>query len=143
MPRDDGTLSSLSSASASRRNDRSPSRKCKANDKCDGGTIRETMREMITLMSNSEKSPAKRSRDDDEVRITSDSIDALYKLYDKHMNHLNFLKDNDLLSGNRKTEVMANIDEVYDKICSVSGTKRVRDDGDESTIDSNSNSNVR
>ena len=96
MPQDDSTLSSLSSASASRRNNRSPTRRGKSNDKGDGGTIRETMREMITLMSNSEKSPAKRSRDDDEARITSNSIEALYKLYDKHMNHLNFLKDKDL-----------------------------------------------
>ena len=40
MQRDDSTLSSLSSASASRCNDRSPSRRGKANDKGDGGTIR-------------------------------------------------------------------------------------------------------
>ena len=38
---------------------------------------------------------------------------------------------------------MANIDHVYDQFFSVSGTKRVRDDGDESTLDYNSNNNVR
>ena len=58
------------------------------------------------------------------------------------MHHLNFLKDNGLFSGKRKIDVMVNIDHVYEEICTESGNKRVRDDGDESTEETNSNSNT-
>ena len=137
------SMSSLSSASAIRRNERSPSGRGRSkNSNSDGGYIRETMREMISLMGSTDKSPTKRCIDEIQTTSSSSSIDDLYKLYDKHINHLNFLKDNDLFSGRRKIEVMANIDSVYDRISKASSIKRVRDDSEEATISSNSNSSV-
>ena len=56
MPRDDSTLSALSSSSGSRR---SQSRQ-KPKDKGDGGSIRETMQEMMGLMTAVEQTPEKK-----------------------------------------------------------------------------------
>ena len=103
------------------------------------------MREMIDLMTAVEKSPEKAKRDDMGSNTTSNqtmTMDGLYKLYDKHMNHLNFLKENGLFTGNRKSEVLENIEDVYGQINSASGKKRVRDEEDDTSLDRNSNSNV-
>ena len=142
MPRDDSTLSSLSNSSTSRRSQQTRS---KSKDKGDGVSIRDTMREMIDLMTAVEKSPEKAKRDDMGSNTSSNlpmSMDGLYKLYDKHMNHLNFLKENGLFTGNRKSEVLENIEDVYGQINSASGGKRVRDEEDDTSLDRNSNSNV-
>jgi len=37
----------------------------------------------------------------------------LNSLYDKHVGHLKFLKDNDMLTETRKVEILRNIEEVY------------------------------
>ena len=146
MPQNDSTpMGSLSSASAIRRIERSPSDRGRSKtnrDNNDGGSMHKTMREMISLMGSTGNSPTKRCIDEIQTTSSSSSFDDLYKLYDKHVNHLNFLKDNDLFSGHRKTEVMANIDSVYDCISKVSNSNRVRDDSEEATIPSNSNSSV-
>ena len=68
MPRNDSTsTSSLSSASAIRRIERSPSGRGRSKtsiDNSDGGSIRETMREMISIMGSTGNSPPKRCIDE-------------------------------------------------------------------------------
>ena len=96
----------------------------KSKDKGDGISIRDTMREMIDLMTAVEKSPEKIKRADVGSKSScygSMSMDGLYKLYDKHMNHLNFLRENGLFGGNMKLEVMQNIEDVYGQINVASG----------------------
>ena len=149
MPRDDESISVLSSSSSNRRlkrsnrgrdKSKSPNHKDKS-DNSSSGSIRDTMREMITLLAKNATEPptVKQSKDvpDDS---SNTSIEHWYKLYDKHVNHMKFLKENELFTGQRKSDVLKNIDSVYAEITRESSGKRSRDN--DSDLDSNSNSKV-
>jgi len=59
-------------------------------------------------------------------------LSDLNSLYDKHVSHMSFLKDNELLTEEKKKEILRNIKEVYSLITNTrSNNKRNREDDDE------------
>ena len=86
---------------------------------------------------NEEKKPA-------TVKKSSTlSLSDLNSLYNKHVSHMSFFKDNELLTEEKK-EILRNIEEVYILITNKrSNNKRNREDDDETeVIVTNYNSNV-
>ena len=91
---------------------------------------------MITLQSKNDVVKT------NEKSATQVVIDASHwsHIYDKHINHMNFLKENDLFTGKRKLEVLENIDNAYAEISKHSNLTNKDDNYDAS--DNNTNTNV-
>ena len=72
------------------------------------------------------------------------SLADLNTLYNKHVSHLQFMKENNLLTDFRKKNIIKNIEDVYELITnSHSNKKRSRDDQTEvDNHNTNSNSQV-
>ena len=79
-----------------------------------------------------------------ERREDDMSLADLNTLYDKHVSHLQFMKENDLLTDSKKKNIIKNIEDVYELITnSHSNKKRSRDDQTEvDNHNTNSNSGV-
>ena len=134
---DDTSLSGLSSSysSVKRRSPKKHGKKGKGVASYDGG-IKETMSEIVNLIqkSSSNVSPSSSS---DNRKTTGLTLVDLNSLYDKHVGHLRFLKENDMLTETRKVEIVRNIEEVYAMISETHGKKRNIDN-----CSGNSNSTV-
>ena len=135
LPRCDSSLSVLTNSSSSRRVKRSPE------GKEDSGSIRDTMREMISLLAKNTAAtvPVKPPRKIPDYDSNSSSVNWSI-IYDKHINHMKFLKENDLFAGKRKADVMDNIDKAYAKMNQQACSNVHRDNNNE--LDNNSINDV-
>lgn len=90
------------------------------------------------------KNEEKKPYDVKEISSSLLSLSDLNSLYTKHVSHICILKDNDMLTKEKKREILRNIEEVYSLITKThSNSKRNRDDDDETDITvTNCNSNV-
>ena len=103
-------------------------------------SISDSIKAIETLL-NTNKKEEKKAAVVNEART---SLADLNTLYDKHVSHLKFMKENDLLTDEKKKSIVENIEEVYDLITNSHSTKK-RSRGDDSEIDNqitNSNSKV-
>ena len=145
LPRCDSSLSVLTNSSSSRRVKRSPKGKeslsSSKKEKQDSSSIRNTMREMISLLAKNTaapvpvKPPSKIPDSDSNSSSVNWSI-----IYDKHINHMKFLKENDLFAGKRKADVMNNIEKAYVEMTEQACSNVDRDNNNE--LDNNSNNDV-
>ena len=135
LPRCDSSLSVLTNSSSSRRVKRSPK------GKEDSGSIRDTMREMISLLAKNTAAtvPVKPPRKIPDYDSNSSSVNWSI-IYDKHINHMKFLKENDLFTGKRKADVMDNIDKAYVEMTQQAFSNVHRDNNNE--LDNNSINDV-
>ena len=76
------------------------------------GVINDSMMAIVSLlkMNNDDKKKA------DVTEPAMLSLTDLNSLYDKHVSHMSFLKDNDLLTDDKKMEILSSIEEVYGMI---------------------------
>ena len=126
MPREDEeSISELSGTTSSVRK-KSPKRKNKLTKDGKGGDggINESMMAIVKLLKTTiknKKPPA--------VKESTLSLSDLNSLYDKHVSHMSFFKDNDLLMDEKKKEILRNIEEVYSMITNThSNNKRNKRD---------------
>ena len=135
LPRCDSSLSVLTNSSSSMRVKRSPK------GKEDSGSIRDTMREMISLLAKNTAAPVpiKPPRKITDSDSNSSSVNWSI-IYDKHINHMKFLKENDLFAGKRKADVMDNIDKAYAEMTQQACSNVHRDNNNE--LDNNSINDV-
>ena len=78
------------------------------------------------------------------VKDAKMSLTDLNTLYDKHVSHMKFMKENDLLTDEKKKSIIQNIEDVYEMITNSHSTKK-RSRGVDSEVDNqitNSNSKV-
>ena len=143
MPRDDEESDSVLSTtplSARKRSRRHKIKVKKVNKNGTDGIMTDGILAIVSLLkanTNEEKKlPA--------VTQARLSLQDLNTLYDKHVSHMAFLKENDLLTESKKESIVRNIEEVYEKITNWHGNnKRSReDDSDKDEIANNSNSKV-
>ena len=110
----------------------------KSNDSFD---LKDTMKEMIDLISCSNKSdessrPSQVEPTRQNVNSETLALSDLLKLLETHKSHYNFLKENNLLTEERKKTVLQDIDAAHSSISELQHNKRRRLDND----DNNSNS---
>ena len=92
----------------------------------------------IVNLLNTNKSEEKKAAAVKEAQM---SMTDLNTLYDKHVSHLQFMKENDLLTDLKKKNILQNIEDVYEMITNSLSTKK-RSRVDETEIDNqNTNSN--
>ena len=108
----------------------------KANKGTNSFDLKDTMKEMIDLLSqdSNKTSPSKCNKKNN--LLESLSLSDLLRLLETHKNHYNFLKENDLLTEERKKNILQDIDEAHQSISVLQRNKRLRPDSD----DNNSNS---
>ena len=135
---DDESISELSTTASSAKK-RSP-RKVKRNGKKDDGGINESMLAIVNLL----KSSSDNKKPPPAAAESTLSLTDLNVLYDKHVSHMSFLKDNDLLTEEKKQVILKNIEEVYGMITNThSNNKRNREeDSYAEVVVHNSNSKV-
>ena len=143
IPRDDDDDNDgVIVASPSRARKRSPSKNNtkKGMNNNNDATISEGMLALVSLM----KANTKEGKKMPAVTGSKLSLQDLNNLYDKHVSHLAFLKDNGLLTEKKKKSIVRNIEEVYESITNWHGvSKRSRQsDSDSDEILNNSNSKV-
>ena len=135
---DDTSMSGLSNSYSSEKRISPKKQSCSKKGKgaVSDGAIKETLSEIANLItkSSSNVSPTSSS---DNTKTTGLTLVDLNSLYDKHVGHLKFLKDNDMLTETRKVEMLANIEEIYAMISETRGKKRRIDN-----CSGNSNSTV-
>ena len=101
--------------------------------------MKETMIEIVNLIKNTTttKEP---SHTPSSVSTTKSgcslSLDELNGTHDRYMAHLQCLKDNDLLTPERKQNILKNMEDIMFQISNKHGLKRGIDD-----VNTNSNSN--
>ena len=121
---DDVSTSELSSSySSARRRSPKKTRQMKGKGKRNDGGIKETMSEIVNLIKSS-SSNVSLSPSVGNSKTTGLTLLDLNSLDDKHVGHLIFLKDNDMLTETRKVEILSNIEEVYAMISETHGKKR-------------------
>ena len=135
---DDESISELSTTASSAKK-RSP-RKVKRNGKKDDAGINESMLAIVNLL----KSSSDNKKPPPAAAESTLSLTDLNVLYDKHVSHMSFLKDNDLLTEEKKQVILKNIEEVYGMITNThSNNKRNREeDSYADVVVHNSNSKV-
>ena len=91
------------------------------------------MKEMISLWSKNTAAAASTAtiKEKSAPKVITDAT-HWSNIYDKHINHMKFLKENDLFTGKRKQEVLENIDKAYTEMCNHSSL----------TSDNNTNTDV-
>ena len=78
------------------------------------GRINESMITFVKLLKL-----AKENNKPPAVKESTLSLNDLNSLYDKHVNHVSFLKDNDLLTEEKKTAILQNVEEMYGMITNI------------------------
>ena len=70
------------------------------------------------------------------------TLSKLNSLYDKHVSYMKLMRDNDLLTEEKKKKILQNIEDIYEMTDnSYSNNKRSRGDDSDTDIDiTNSNS---
>ena len=137
---DEESISELSgtASSARKRSPRSKS-KLRRDGKRDEGGINESMMAIVKLLKSTNENKKPPAAEESTL-----SLNDLNSLYNKHVSHMSFLKDNDLLTDEKKKEILKNIEEVYGMITNThSNNKRNREeDSDSEFVIPNSNSKV-
>ena len=143
MPRDDEESDSVISStplSAQKRSRRHKIKVKKVNKNGTDGLMNDGILAIVSLLkantNEDKKLPA--------VTHAELSLQGLNSLYDKHVSHMAFLKENDLLTPEKKVSIVRNIEEVYEKITNWHGVKKRSrdDDSDREEIINNYNSKV-
>ena len=139
LPREDDSTRMVSSSSSSRRSRRLPQKE--KNYSNSSNIIKKTMRQWMTMLAKNNAAPANVKQIKD---VTQDSGSACaknwYDVYDKHVSHMKFLKENDLFVGKRKSDVLENIDSSFVEITRESSANKTGDNDCE--LEANSNSNL-
>ena len=143
MPRsnddDNSSLANISPIFNSSLRPHSKSSKTKSNKSSYSNSsydLNDTMKEMIDLISCSNKSEASSQLNQsvapqENVQPQSLALSDLLRLLDTHKSHYNFLKENDLLTEDRKRNVLEDIDQAHLSISKLQRTKRLRVDNDD------------
>ena len=99
------------------------------------------MKEMISLWSKNTVTAASAAtiKEKSSPKVITDDT-HWSNIYDKHINHMKFLKENDLFTGKRKLEVLENIDNTYAEISKYSSLANKYNNDNPS--DNNTNTNV-
>ena len=92
----------------------------------------------IVNLLNSNKTEDKKAAVVNEAKMSLQDINALY---DKHVSHLKFMKENDLLTEEKKINIVRDIEDVYEMITKSHSTKK-RSRAEDAEVDNNSNSKV-
>ena len=86
---------------------------------------------MINLITDSRTHQRSSSNHNNNNKINTSELDNYYKLCDKYLTHMRFLKMNDLFRSPRKDKVLANSVAVYQMISDRQSNKR----GIENSVD--------
>ena len=138
---EDGSISGHTSSSSSFRR-RSPKPKIKVKKSKHNETnksINDSMMAIVNLL-NTNKTEEKKAAVAKEAEMSLADLNALY---DKHVSHLKFMKENDLLTDEKKSTIIHNIEEVYEMITNSHSSKK-RSRGEHSEVmNQNTNSNSK
>ena len=107
--------------------------------------MKETMIEIVNLIKNTTTSKEP-SQTPSSVSTTksgcSMTLDELNGTHDRYMAHLQCLKDNDLLTPERKLNIVKNLEDIMFQISEKHGHKRGIDDVNTNSITNNDNNSV-
>ena len=101
-------------------------------------SINDSMMAIVNLL-NTNKKEEKKAAVVSEAKMSLQDLNALY---DKHVSHLKFMKENDLLTDEKKNNIVCNIEDVYEMITKSHSTKKRSRADDVEVVDNNSSSKV-
>ena len=123
-------------------------RKRGPNKKQKGATTVEGVDTMISNVmdylkkSNSENEENKKrpARDVDELLLENRPLTELFALIEQHQKHLKLLKDNDMLSDDKKLSIITEIEDIFEMVKSRSNRNKKRS-ADDNSLNSNVSKN--
>lgn len=136
---DDNSMSGLSSAytSANRRSPMKKTRGKRGKGAANNSGVKDTIDGLVNLVTKASSNNISPTSSSDNRKTTGLTLVDFTSLYEKHVGHLKFLKDNDMLTETRKVEILKNLEEVYAMISETHGKQRSIDN-----CSGNSNSTV-
>ena len=92
-------------------------------------SIASMVKEVITavMLKDEPKPKKKKSKKKGQLKMEDQSLQDLMQLIEKHQQYLKFLSDNDMLTDDRKTTIIAEIERVW-SVINGSSNKRSRDE---------------
>ena len=86
--------------------------------------------------SENEENRKKTPRDVDELLLENRPLTELFTLIEQHQKHLKLLKDNDMLTDNKKISIITEIEDIFEMVISRTNRNKKRS-ADNNSLNSN------